>query len=155
MTLPSFFVTVSISVLYTSSQKHGDLAPFWIGLIGGVLGTASLWLLVTGIYALPALIYVGLGILVSASIWDFINGRRKACKIDVVCETNIPKTSAGKKIAKGVGISIAAAGVFYGMYKSVEASDPANQAKEANICFWLYNRKRKDFNSCNKNSRRL
>lgn len=136
------FVGISLKILYTSSHKHRKLFPFWIGLAGSLMGTITLWLLVTGIYAIPWLIYSGLIILVISSIWDFINGRSHICKVDVVCE--VPPTKAkfhitGTHIAKGVGLSVAAATFFYGMYKSVESFGPENKVSTGDISCWGIN----------------
>jgi len=133
------FVAISIRVLYRSAKKHGRSLPFWLSLTGGAVGTASLWLLVTGIYPLSWLIYLSLVVLVIGSIWDFINGRYFPYKTDVVCEYPRKKEELGKRIAKGVTISAAAATVFYGMYKSVDTFSPSSKADKADIACWGIN----------------
>jgi len=132
-------VALSIRVLYRSANKHGRLLPFWVGLAGGVVGTASLWLLVTGIFALSWLIYLSLAVLVIASIWDFINGRYFHCKTDVVCEYPRKKEELGKRIGKGVTIGVAAATAFYTMGKSVEIFSPSSKTDKADIACWGIN----------------
>lgn len=130
------FIAISVRVLYRATKKHRKLLPFWVGLSGSVIGTTSLWLLVRGIYALPWLIYLSLGVLVVASIWDFINGRYFHCKTDVICEPPHKKEELGKRVAKGVTISVAAATAFYGMYKSVET---ASRTDKTDIACWGVN----------------
>lgn len=60
---------LSVWLLYKSARSHGSLIPFWTGLAGAIVAFAGLWIL-------PALVYVGLAVLISGSVWDFRNGRR-------------------------------------------------------------------------------
>ena len=59
---------LSVWLLYSSSRSHGNLIPFWTGLGGAVVALAGLWIL-------PALVYVGLAVLIAGSVWDFWNMR--------------------------------------------------------------------------------
>lgn len=59
---------LSVWLLYSSARSHGNLAPFWAGLGGAIVAFAGLWIL-------PALVYVGLAVLISGSVWDFWNMR--------------------------------------------------------------------------------
>jgi len=54
------------------------LDPFWVALAGGLAGIVGLWLVVTGFYAKSWPVYAGLTVLVAASVWDAVNGRRAA-----------------------------------------------------------------------------
>lgn len=74
--LPIFviFVLFSLLVLFRSCRRHRKFLPFWLGLLGGIAGITALSFLITGMYAMPWLIYLGLITLVVASIWDFVNG---------------------------------------------------------------------------------
>lgn len=55
---------LSVWLLYSSTRSHGDLTPFWTGLGGALVAFAGLWIL-------PALVYAGLAVLISGSVWDF------------------------------------------------------------------------------------
>ncbi len=68
--IPLYFGLLALSVwlLYSSTRSHGNLAPFWTGLAGAVVAFAGLWLL-------PALVYAGLAVLITSSVWDFWNMR--------------------------------------------------------------------------------
>jgi mercuric ion transport protein len=61
-------LALSVWLLYSSARSHGNLAPFWTGLGGAIVAFAGLWIL-------PALVYVGLAVLISGSVWDFWNMR--------------------------------------------------------------------------------
>jgi mercuric ion transport protein len=138
------FIALSLWLLYRSARGHADLAPFWSGLGGAVFGVTGLWLLVTGLYSMPGLVYGGLALLVVGSVWDVVNGRRAAACPPQVCEE--PETSltgeANKpdlatRAAKGAALSVAAAAAFYAMYKSIDAVAPRAEAGE--IACWGIN----------------
>ncbi len=59
---------LSVWLLYSSARSHGNLAPFWAGFGGALVAFAGLW-------TLPALVYAGLAVLISGSVWDFWNMR--------------------------------------------------------------------------------
>ncbi len=134
------FIGLSLGLLYRSARSHADLAPFWLGLGGGLFGAAGLWLLVTGLYPMPWSVYGGLVLLVAGSVWDVVNGRRAAACAPQVCEepeapvkgeANEPDTRDTRmRAAKGVALSMAAAAAFYAMYKSVDAVAPPAEAGE-------------------------
>ena len=138
------FIGLSLWLLYRSARDHADLAPFWLGVGGGVFGTAGLWLLVTGLYPMPWSVYGGLALLVAGSVWDVVNGRRVAACAPQVCgeaETSITgeadKRGLATRVAKGAALSVAAAAAFYAMYKSVDAVVP--QAEAGEIACWGIN----------------
>ena len=116
------FVGLSLWLLYRSAKAHQNMQPFWLSTVGGLVGVAALWLLVTGLYPLPWLLYVSLAMLISGSIWDFINGRKvAACATGDVCKTKPgPAVDKGRRAATGAALSAGAAAAFYGMYKSVD-----------------------------------
>ncbi|MEX1243790.1 MAG: MerC domain-containing protein [Thermoanaerobaculia bacterium] len=130
------FVAFSLWMLYRSARKHQNLAPFWVGLAGGVFGTVGLWLMVTGTYPMSWSVYAGLAILVAGSVWDAVPGRKP-----VACACEVPsakeKPDVGRRVAIGAALSVAAAAAFYGMYKSVAAFAPA--ANETDIPCWGIN----------------
>lgn len=68
--IPLYFALLASSVwlLHASARRHGDLKPFWTGLGGALAAFAGLWIL-------AGLVYVGLGVLIAATLWDFRNGR--------------------------------------------------------------------------------
>lgn len=130
--LPIFvgFVGLSLWLLYRSARGHGNLAPFWLAAAGGLAGAAGLWLLVTGLYPINWSVYVGLGVLVAGSVWDFVNGRRAAACAAEVCETPEAKQpiDTQRRAVNGAALAVAAAGAFYGLYKSVEVFAPKAEA---------------------------
>lgn len=137
--LPLFvgFVALSLWTLYRSASRRARLGPFWLALAGGVAGSIGLWLLVTGKYPRTWPLYAGLALLVSGSVWDVINGRSKtAC--ETVCAPEPPKAPDFKRRAvNGAAIAVAAAGAFYGLYKSVAAVKP--EAEAGTIACWGIN----------------
>jgi len=143
--LPIFvgFIALSLWLLHRSARSHGNLAPFWLGLGGGVFGAAGLWLLVTGLYPMPWSVYGGLALLVAGSVWDVVNGRRVVtCAPQVYDEPETSLTAANKpdlatRAAKGAALSVVAAAAFYAMYKSVDALAP--QAEAGEIACWGIN----------------
>lgn len=130
--LPLFvgFVAWSLWLLHRTARGNGDLRAFWLGLGGGILAAGGLWLLVTGLYPLPASVYAGVALLVGGSLWDFANTRRRLRQGRPACEAppEARGVSRGRRAVAGAGIAVAAAGVFYGLYRSVEAFSPAAEA---------------------------
>lgn len=134
------FIAFSLWMLYRSARAHARLAPFWLSLLGGIIGSIALWFMVTGLHPLPWLVYVGLGILVAGSIWDLINGRRTAVCTTEVCETPGNKDKEvdfSRRAATGAALSVGAAAAFYGMYKSVDVFVEKAEADE--IACWGIN----------------
>ena len=131
------FVGLSLWVLYRSAKSHLNMAPFWLSLVGGLLSGTGLWLTVTGVYAGPWAIYLGLAGLVAGSIWDVIPGRKPAACACEVSSPRIERPDMGKRVATGAVLSVAAAAVFYGMYKSVAVFAP--KATESDIACWGIN----------------
>ena len=132
------FAGLSLWLLYRSARRHGDVAPFWLSLAGGLLGAGGLWLLVTGSFPLPWSVYLGLGLLLGGSVWDFANGRRAAavCASADTPEPTEVEIDLGKRATTGAAIAVAAAGAFYGMYKSVSTFAPEAEAGEI-ACFGI------------------
>lgn len=132
------FAGFSLWLLLRSAQKHGSMTPFWLSVSGAVLGALGLWLMVTGLYPQPWSVYVGLAVLVAGTIWDYFNGRREvACSGDVPTIDTSEPTDISRRILTGAAMSIAAAGAFYGMYKSVDVLVPSAEAGE--IACWGIN----------------
>jgi hypothetical protein len=118
------------------------LAPFWLGLAGGVLGSAGLWLLVTGLYSVPWSVYLGVATVLAGSVWDMVNAQRAAaCAAAPVCEAGTGEAERpadlSHRVARGAALSVAAAAAFYGLYKSVDALAP--EAEEGEIACWGIN----------------
>jgi mercuric ion transport protein len=137
--LPLFvsFVALSLWTLYRSTQRHGRMQPFWLALVGGIAGSVGLWLLVTASYPHSWPIYAGLALLVSSSVWDAINSRQ-APSCNTTCVAEPPKApDATRRAATGAALSVAAAGAFYAMYKSVEVTAPS--AERGDIACWGIN----------------
>ena len=137
--LPLFvgFVGLSLWMLYRSARKRALLGPFWLGLTGGTVGSTGLWLLVTGKYPHYGPLYAGLVLLVGGRVWDMVNGRRKAASVEA-CAPEPPKApDVQRRAMTGAALATAAAGVFYGLYKSVGAVKP--QAIVSDIACWGIN----------------
>ncbi len=138
------FIALSLWLLYRSARGHANVAPFWLGLGGGVFGAAGLWLSVTGLYPMPWMVYGGFALLGAGAVWDVVNGRRvAACAPQVREEPHTSLTGEANKpdlaarVAKGAALSVAAAAAFYAMYKSVDAMVP--QAEAGEIACWGIN----------------
>lgn len=124
------FLGLSTWLLLRAARGRGRLAPFWLGLAGALVGSTGMWFLVTGRYPHSAPVYLGLGLLVTASLWDLINARSTAaCASEPACETPRARAhSPGRRVATGAALSVAAAAAFYGLYESVETFAPPAQA---------------------------
>ncbi len=133
------FAGLSLWLLYRSASGHGSLTPFWLSLGGATFGGVGLWFMVTGIYPQPWSVYVGLLVLVAGSIWDFANGRRKVaavCEAPVAEDRGAPE-STQRRVLTGAALTVAAAGAFYGMYKSIDILVP--QAEAGEVACWGIN----------------
>lgn len=116
------FILLTGWLLYRSSKRNNNTRPFWVGLLGGLIASIAMWFVMTGIKpALLPAVYLGIGLLLLATLWDFFNGRKQAS-----CKTDKPKepVDLSRRAINGAALSIAAAGAFYGMYKSVEVYGP-------------------------------
>ncbi len=121
MPLFAAFVAFTLWQLYRSARSKANMQPFWLGLIAAVISIVAMWLTVTGIHPLNWLIISSLVALVGASLWDIIAGRQSAqCAID----DNSGLANPGRRKANGAALAIASAGVFYGLYASVDAMAP-------------------------------
>lgn len=135
------FAGLSLWLLYGSARTHGSLAPFWMSLGGAAFGGAALWLMVTGLFPQPWAVYVGLMVLVAGSGWDFVGGRRAkagvaAWEVPVEKDQDAPPNTQRRALT-GAALSVAAAGAFYGMYKSVDVLVP--QAEAGEVACWGIN----------------
>ena len=79
------FTGFTLWTLYRSTRRHASITPFWVGLAGG--GIAGV-----GLFAHPWLVWMGLGILLAASVSDAWNGR-----VPKACATHPSVPSAAKK----------------------------------------------------------
>ncbi|HVB82088.1 MAG TPA: MerC domain-containing protein [Candidatus Binataceae bacterium] len=137
--LPLFvgFIALSLWSLYRSAVRYTRLQPFWLALVGGIEASVALWLLVTGTYPHSWPMYVGLVLLVSGSVWDLINARRApACKTTCATEP-VRALDVKRRAATGAALSVAAAGAFFALYKSVDVMTPA--ATAGDIACWGIN----------------
>ena len=143
------FIGLSLWTLYRSAKKHETaspdaMLPLWLSGTGALISVVGLWFTVTGIVVLNWAIYLGLAIFVIGSIYDVVIGRDlKACA-EQTCETetsseqdNIEAVDTERRLMTGAAMSIAAAGVFYGLYKSVDAYTA--KAEEGEIACWGIN----------------
>ena len=70
--IPLYLLLLAVSVwlLYRSARAHGNLSPFWIGIVGAAIA-------LIGLRINPLLVYAGLLALVAGNVTDFIRGRRR------------------------------------------------------------------------------
>jgi len=147
------FVGFSVWTLYRSARAHDKLAPFWLGLVSAIVSSIALFLMVTGLFPVPWLIYVSLTGLIVASIWDFIIGRKMPAACEVEKTTRKEPVDMSKRLVTGAALSAGAAATFYGLYKSVSVLAPV--AGEGEIaCYGINDCKGTTdcttaFNSCN------
>ncbi len=69
------FILLTLWLLYRSSKKNNNTNAFWLGLVGCLVASVAMWFVMTGIkpVLLPA-VYLGIGLLLLATLWDFIKG---------------------------------------------------------------------------------
>ncbi len=100
------------------------LGPVGLGSPGGIIASVGMGLRVTGMYP-HGPIYAGLILLMTGCAWEWRNGRvANACAIHA-CELGVPPGAdiphMGQRIVSGATLSVAAAGVFFGLAQSVGA----------------------------------
>lgn len=140
------FIGLSLWTLYRSAKRHEGTAPdamfpVWLSGAGALISTVGLWFTVTGIATLNWAIYLGLAFFVIGSIYDFVIGRDAKASAEEPCEPeflseNEPVDNQ-RRLMTGAAMSVAAAGVFYGLYKSVDAY--TQKADEGEIACWGIN----------------
>jgi len=130
------FLTLSLWLTYRNGSERNDPGPFWVALGGGLLAAFALWFTVTGLSPQSWAVITGLIIFLGAQIWDFMAGQRAATSCASHCETETP-VDPERRLMTGAAISIAAAGVFYGLAKSVQKYIP--QAEDGEIACWGIN----------------
>ncbi len=131
------FAGFSLWLLYRSTRQHGLMAPFWLSLVGAVFGGAGLWLMVTGVFPQPWSVYAGLVVLVSGSVWDYVNGRRTPVCEAPASDAKPASPNLQRRAINGAALTVAAAGAFYGLYKSVDVLVPKAEAGE--VACWGIN----------------
>lgn len=133
------FAGLSLWLLYRSARQHGQMSPFWLSLGGAVFGATGLWLMVTGLFAQPWSVVVGLAVLVAGSMWDYVNGRRAStCNVvREIPENEMQRPNVQRRAMTSAALGVAAAGAFYGMYKSVDVLVP--QAEASDVACWGIN----------------
>jgi len=124
------FVAAASYGLYREGQRRGNLAPFWLGVVASVASSIVLWLIITGVYPLPlTVLYIGIGLLVGTSIWCLaLPLQADQCLKDMVRSVAARERPRSVQISRGAALSMAAAAVFYGMYKSVDTFAPKAEA---------------------------
>ena len=143
------FIGLSLWTLYRSAKKHevaspDAMIPLWLSGAGALISTVGLWFTVTGIAAVNWAIYLGLTFFVIGTVYDFVVGRDIKAGASVICEPevrsgeeSIEPVDTERRLMTGAAISVAAAGAFYGLYKSVDAYTP--KAEEGEIACWGIN----------------
>ncbi len=132
------FLALTVWLLFRSSGRHDNRKPFWLGLLGSVIASVFMWLVMTGIKPILLLVYLGIALLIVATLWDFFNARKAAaCTTD--CKQEDKPVDLSRRAINATALSIAAAGAFYALYKSVELNTPKVEAGDiacygANSC---------------------
>ena len=70
------FLVLTLWLLFRSSGRNSNRKPFWLGLLGGLIASIAMWLVMTGIKPILLPVYLGISLLIVATIWDFINYRK-------------------------------------------------------------------------------
>lgn len=133
------FVALTLWLLYRSARAHQYLVPFWVGLAGGLVGVIGLWLMVTGFYPTPWLVYLALAALIAASAWNVVHARGVAARAVEVPEKKEPVNDTARRTIQAA-IGLLAAGGLYGVYKSVQVLSPSAQATasgDTETCFGI------------------
>lgn len=133
------FVALTLWLLYRSARAHQYLVAFWVGLAGGLVGVIGLWLMVTGFYPTPWLVYLGLAALIAASAWNVVHARGAAARAVEVRERKEPVNDTARRTIQAA-IGLLAAGGLYGVYKSVQVLSPSAQATasgDTETCFGI------------------
>ena len=134
MPLFSGFIFFTVWQLQGSAKKHQDMRPFWLSLASGFISIVLMFLMVTGIYPLPVFTGFGLVGMLFASVWDFINSRQQLNCTTNLNETEIEQSNIKRRKINGAILAMASAGIFYGLYKSVDSLAPS--AGENDIKCW-------------------
>lgn len=129
----TLFIAFSLWSLRVAVRHHGYQPPFWLGVAGATIATVSLWLLVTGWWPHPWVLYLGLAGLVGASLWDLVRARMLPSCAPVACAT---EQGRGPSWKKGAAIAAAVGVAFVAGYESVKLATPT--AAEADVrCFGI------------------
>ena len=118
------FLVLTLWLLFRSSKRNGNRKPYWLGLFASLMASVAMWLVMTGIKPVLLPVYIGIGLLVLASIWDFINARKSPVCTTEECKPDTKPVDLSRRAINGAALSVAAAGAFYGLYKSVEIYAP-------------------------------
>ncbi len=72
---PLFFGFTGFTLwgLYRSTRTHAAVTPFWVGLAGAVIAAV-------GLFVHPWSVWMGLGTLLAASVWDAWNSRERKAR---------------------------------------------------------------------------
>jgi len=119
------FLGLSVWLLWRSGRARREFGPFWIALGGAGFAIVTTWLAVVRIAPwLGWWSYAGVGVIVAASLWSFVLGRRpETCLEEMRYEARrrvMPRSSA-RRLALSSSSMLAAAAVLYGLYLSVDA----------------------------------
>ncbi len=130
------FLALNLWFTYRSGRKRSDLAPFRVALGGGLLAAFALWFTVTGLSPQNWAVVTGLLIFLGAQVWDFFRNRQAQNTCETTYEAETP-ANPERRLVTGAAISIAAAGAFYGLARSVAKYAP--QAEQGEIACWGIN----------------
>jgi len=119
------FLMLTLWFLFRSSGRNSNHKPFWLGLLGSLIASVAMWLVMTGIKPILLPVYIGITLLIIATIWDLINNRKStACATENNNNSHDKPVDISRRAVNGAALSVAAAGAFYGMYKSIEIYGP-------------------------------
>lgn len=126
---------LNLWLMYRNGQKHRDFRPFWLAAAGGGLASFALWFTVTALSPQNWAVYMGLTLFLAGQIWDFVLGRPSH---QVACSPAPQAPIDGqRRLITGAAVSVATAGVLYGLARSVKRFAP--QAEEGQIACWGIN----------------
>ena len=122
------FLGLSVWLLWRTGRRRGDIRPFWLALAGAIFAITATWLALSGVA--PALgwwSYLGVAVIVGASLWSFaIERRPRDCLDEMIleeCWRERRGSPARRTAIAALGVALAAVSL-YGVYASVNAFVP-------------------------------
>jgi hypothetical protein len=118
------FLGLSVWLLWRSGRARGDLRPSWLGLAGGGFAVVATWLSLGIAPWLGWWSYLGVAVVVAASVWSFVLGRQPgACLAELRYEAGQRerRSSPARRAVIGAAAAMLIAAMVYGFHYSVEA----------------------------------
>lgn len=131
---PLFVASVAAASygLYREGIRRDRLAPFWVGTASAAISAVVLWLMITNTMTLPLWSLIApLAVLLAASVYClWLPLQPDRCLEEMIRSVARRERPRQAQLTRGAALSIAAAGAFYGLYKSVDVYAPKVEAGE-------------------------